>query len=82
MLSSVSLSMVLSIVFRRRASRSVRFSSMPPVIAQRLDLVEPGVVEDVPDLIQREIELLEEEDLLQAQQVLLRVQPVARRGAG
>ena len=45
-------------------------------------LFELGIVEDISNLTQRKIELFEEQDLLQAQQVLLLVKPVAHRGSG
>jgi ubiquinone/menaquinone biosynthesis C-methylase UbiE len=50
-----------------------------PLLAQRRGPVEAVVVEHVGDLVEREAQLAEEQDLLQAQHVAVLVEPVARR---
>ena len=74
---------------QRRINRANHGLSLSGTIAQPLTLVEqcrfsiePWIVERPPDLFQRETEFAPEQDLLQAQQVGIGVQAIARGCSG
>ncbi len=58
----------------------LRFQA-PPLLDQRLPVVEPRIVERALDLVEREPEFPADQDLLQAQQIGVGVETVAGLGA-